>query len=92
MRETDKRQYHNQLERKRRDNLKHSFDALRRNIPSLRDSNVRVSRCQILQEFVKFEKETEALRKLDKEKEEKVQRFEEYIDKFNYSACMPKDH
>ncbi|GFT72821.1 uncharacterized protein NPIL_249201 [Nephila pilipes] len=47
------------------------------------NSTAKVSRCQILQEFVKFEKETEALRKLDKEKEEKVKRFEEYIDEFN---------
>ncbi|GFT48058.1 hypothetical protein NPIL_290471, partial [Nephila pilipes] len=82
---TDKRQYHNQLERKRRDNLKDSFDALRRVIPSLRDSNVRASRYQVLKECAKFNREVDALRKLDKEKEENVKRFEEYIDQFNAS-------
>ncbi|GFS74799.1 hypothetical protein NPIL_244171, partial [Nephila pilipes] len=83
--DTDKRQYHNQLERKRRDNLKDSFDALRRVIPSLRDSNVRASRYQVLKECAKFNREVDALRKLDKEKEENVKRFEEYIDQFNAS-------
>ncbi|GFT73740.1 hypothetical protein NPIL_641311 [Nephila pilipes] len=81
--DTDKRQYHNQLERKRRDKLKDSFDALRKVIPSLRDSNVRASRYQVLKECAKFIKETDTLRKLDKEKEENLKRFEEYIDEFN---------
>ncbi|GFS77778.1 hypothetical protein NPIL_376231, partial [Nephila pilipes] len=38
---TDKSENNSQSEKKRRDKLKDSFDALRRVIPSLRDSNVR---------------------------------------------------
>ncbi|GFT10661.1 hypothetical protein NPIL_333021, partial [Nephila pilipes] len=83
--DTDKRQYHNQLKRKRRYNLNDTFNALRAITPSLRESNVKVSRYQVLREFIKFEKETEALRKLDKEKEEKVKQFEEYMDEYNAS-------
>ncbi|GFQ91164.1 max [Trichonephila clavata] len=79
--DTDKRQYHNLLERKRRDNLKDTFSALRDIIPSLKRKRNRASRIEILKATTDFLKKNNPKVEILKDKIEKRNQFIEYYTK-----------
>ncbi|GFY63146.1 hypothetical protein TNIN_391521 [Trichonephila inaurata madagascariensis] len=81
--DTDKRQYHNLLERKRRDNLKDTFSTLREAIPSLKGKRNRASRVEILKAATAYLKKNEPKVEIMKDLMKRAEQFEEYIDKMN---------
>ncbi|PRD27336.1 UNVERIFIED_CONTAM: Max, partial [Trichonephila clavipes] len=79
--DTDKRQYHNLLERKRRDNLKDTFSTLREAVPSLKGKRNRASRVEILKAATDYLKKNEPKVDIIKDKIKRADQFEEYMKK-----------